>query len=236
LHQYQRPEKSAKHKGKEVQYIEVSKEDIKTANRLAHEVLGRSLDELPPQTRRLLVQLDEMVTEVCKSKEMERSDYRFTRRMVREHTGMGNTQLRLHLDRLVDLEYLLVHHGSRGQSFVYELLYDGRCKENKPFMMGLIEVEKLENHEYDLNLAGSGLNLAGQSGELAGSKRVQNGPKTGGWRGGKNHKNLNIEEDLESESEKVVKNALKGSKEPIKSYVLIDSKEKYPLAAKEGAC
>ena len=55
LHQHQRPRKTATHRGKTVEYIEVTKEDIATANRLAHEVLGRSLDELPPQTRRLLL-------------------------------------------------------------------------------------------------------------------------------------------------------------------------------------
>jgi hypothetical protein len=37
-------------------------------------------------------------------------------------TRWGETQLRIHLDRLVALEYLLVHRGGRGQSFVYELL------------------------------------------------------------------------------------------------------------------
>ena len=45
------------------EYIEVTREDIALANRLAHEVLGRTLDELPPQTRRLLGLLDELVTE-----------------------------------------------------------------------------------------------------------------------------------------------------------------------------
>ena len=35
-----------------LEYIEVTLDDIAMANRLAHEVLGRSLDELPPQTRR----------------------------------------------------------------------------------------------------------------------------------------------------------------------------------------
>ena len=43
------------HRGKALEYIEVTLDDIATANRLAHEVLGRSLDELPPQTRRLLL-------------------------------------------------------------------------------------------------------------------------------------------------------------------------------------
>jgi DNA primase len=55
LHQYQRPVKTATHNGRTVEYIEVTLDDIATANRLAHEVLGRSLDELPPQTRRLLL-------------------------------------------------------------------------------------------------------------------------------------------------------------------------------------
>ena len=55
LHQYQRPVKTTVHHGKTIEYIEVTLEDIEMANRLAHEVLGRSLDELPPQTRRLLL-------------------------------------------------------------------------------------------------------------------------------------------------------------------------------------
>ena len=37
-----------------IEYIEVELTDIALANELAHEVLGRSLDELPPQTRRVL--------------------------------------------------------------------------------------------------------------------------------------------------------------------------------------
>jgi hypothetical protein len=62
LHQHQRPRKTVEHRGRTVEYIEVALADIAMANRLAHEVLGRSLDELPPQTRRLLLAVDEMVT------------------------------------------------------------------------------------------------------------------------------------------------------------------------------
>ncbi len=61
LHQYQRPVKTAEHLGEAIRYIEVTREDIATAQRLAHDVLGRSLDELPPQTRRLLGLIDELV-------------------------------------------------------------------------------------------------------------------------------------------------------------------------------
>ena len=117
LHQYQRPIKSVSHHGQAVQYIEATIDDIAAANALAHEALGRSLDELAPQTRRLLMLIDEMVTESCARLEIERCDHRFSRRQVREFTGWGNTQLKLHLHRLEELEYLLLHRGGRGQSF-----------------------------------------------------------------------------------------------------------------------
>ncbi len=172
LHQYQRPVKTTVHNGKTVEYIEVTIEDIEIANRLAHEVLGRSLDELPPQTRRLLLMVDEMVTKECARLQMDRTDYRFSRRDVRQYTGWGNTQLKTHLARLEDLEYLLVHHGGRGQSFVYELMFERSTHGDKPMLPGLIDVEKLR---YDGNR--SGLN-----GDKSGSSRGQVGGVSGGGR------------------------------------------------------
>ncbi len=47
LRQHQRPVCTAAAGGRSIEYIEVTLEDIELANRLAHEVLGRSLDELP---------------------------------------------------------------------------------------------------------------------------------------------------------------------------------------------
>ena len=143
LHQHQREVKRASVDGRPVEYVEVELGDIETANRLAHEVLGRSLDELPPQTRRLLALLDELVTAECERLEMERSHFRFTRREVRESTGWTYDQVRIHLARLVALEYVLVHQGGRGQSFVYELLYEGGGEEGAPVLPGLIDVAKL---------------------------------------------------------------------------------------------
>jgi DNA primase catalytic core len=148
LHQYQRPVKnSPDHRGRPVSYIEVARDDIRTANRLAHEVLGRSLDELPPQTRRLLTIVAEAVKRECERLKMERSDFRFSRRDVRAWAPWGDTVLKKHLARLEDLEYLLVHHGGRGQSFVYELLFDGQGGDGKPWLPGLIDVDRLDYDE-----------------------------------------------------------------------------------------
>jgi DNA primase len=176
LHRYQRQVKTTEHHGKRVDYIEVTREDIATANRLAHEVLGRSLDELPPQTRRLLLLVDEMVAKECERLKMERRDFFFSRRDVRQYTGWGDTQLRVHLGRLEDLEYLLAHRGGRGQSFVYELVFERSADDEKPVLPGLIDIEKLGIHDYDKK-------NAGLEGRFAGSKRGQNGGMAGGARG-----------------------------------------------------
>jgi hypothetical protein len=155
LHQHQREVQTAHHGGRAVRYIEVTREDIATANRLAHEVLGRSLDELPPQTRRLLGLLDRLVAERAEAQGLDRADVRFTRREVREWTGWTDFPVRTHLEKLVALEYVLVHRGGPGQRFVYELLWDGQGQEGEPFLAGLLDVERLEAQRYDANREGS---------------------------------------------------------------------------------
>jgi DNA primase len=210
LHQYQRPTKSVSHHGQAVQYIEATIDDIAAANALAHEALGRSLDELAPQTRRLLMLIDEMVTASCQQLSVERSDHRFSRRQVRETTGWGNTQLKLHLHRLEELEYLLLHRGGRGQSFVYELLYDGQGKDGQPFLCGLIEVEKLcEPHSYDQN-------RSGVEAEWSASSRAEVGGVSGGSRVESTVAAESVNLEIEVSSPKT---SLLGTAETAKSYV-----------------
>jgi DNA primase catalytic core len=147
LHQHQREIKKLPDG---TEYIEATAADAALADELAREALGRSLDELPPQTRKLLDLLDAMVTERCAKMKCPRDVCLFSRRDVREKTGWGNSQLKVHLDRLTEFEYLVVHRGSRGQGFVYELAYDEK-------------------------FAGPNGNLAGANGQFAGGLRPQNG-------------------------------------------------------------
>ena len=135
LHQHQRGVQVAQHDAagatsttasdptSPAQYIEVTLADIALANTLAHEVLGRSLDELPPQTRRLLTQIDQYVQDECERQTIQRNQCRFSRRMLREAVHWGDTQLRVHLERLLELEYLLAHREGAGGKYVYELVY-----------------------------------------------------------------------------------------------------------------
>ena len=143
LHQYQRPKKTEVIEGERIEYIEVTLDDIALANQLAHEVLGKTLDELPPQTRQMLQQLKEKVMACCEAQQLKQSDYRFTRSDLRQLLGWTYDQVRVHLERLIKMEYVLVHRGRRGQSFVYELLYDGEGSGN-PFLCGLIDTDTLK--------------------------------------------------------------------------------------------
>jgi hypothetical protein len=151
LHQHQRKVQTVLHHGQPLRYVEVTREDIEIANRLAHEVLGRTLDELPPKTRDLLRRLVAWVAEQCTAQGIERGDFRFSRRAVREATRWSDTALKVHLGRLAEMEYLLVHRGGRGQSFEYELLYRGEGEQGEAFLMGLIDVERLS---YDAERSG----------------------------------------------------------------------------------
>ena len=170
LHQHQRP---IKREGN-LEYIEVTLADIEAANRIAHEVLGRSLDELPPQTRRLLGLLQSMLKKHCEEKGIDLDQATFTRRDARAFTGWSNTQLRLHLERLEDFEYVFALRGMKGSSYEYQLAFDGDPSSGKPQLMGLIDLEKLG---YDAKLTGVKSELAGQSEKVTPLKR----PLNGGW-------------------------------------------------------
>jgi hypothetical protein len=201
LHQHQREVKSAQRGEQSIEYIEVTLADIEQANRIAHDVLGRSLDELPPQTRRLLKLIDGFVVAECVRLKMQRADFRFSRKPVRDATGLSDTQLRLHLERLVQMEYLLVHRGQRGQSFEYELLYDGAGNNERAFVPGLIDLDTLKA-AIDATTTKSS---RGETGQFAGSTRPQRGANAVGSRDGKlpaKPSSISVSEDIEETDHK----------------------------------
>jgi hypothetical protein len=184
LHQYQRPIKTLRLASQErVEYVEATLDDIALANELAHEVLGRSLDELPPQTRKLLVLIDEYVGARSDEKRITRSAVRFTRRELREAILWNDTQLRLHLDRLDDLEYVIARREGPGGKYVYELAFDGGGTDGRPYLSGLIDVEALRNACTTEKSRGKSDEVAGERDELAGQLRGDSGPIAVGSRG-----------------------------------------------------
>jgi hypothetical protein len=175
VHQHQRELKLTVREGQPIEYVEATLEDVALANELAHEVLGRSLDELPPQTRRVLEHVDRFVAARAKAQAIERAQVRFTRRELREATSIGDTQLKIHLGRLVEFEYVLAHR--RGAASDYELVYDGAGQDGRPFVPGLIDVAGLK-------ATATTVDQSGVNDDRSAPGRGPVGPRSGGGRGG----------------------------------------------------
>lgn len=146
LHQYQRPIRVETIDGNSTEYLESTLADIEPANKIARDVMGKSLDHLLPQTRRLLVLIDNYVNSQSRQDQTTRTHVRFTQRRLRESLGCGDFQLRRHLSRLVELEYVIVHRTGHGNSREYELLYNGEGRDGTSFLLGLTEASELIEH------------------------------------------------------------------------------------------
>lgn len=136
LYQHQREIKISSEDDEKLEYIEATEADVKLAWELANHVLMRSLDDVQTQTRRLLLLIDKLVTSECERLQIERLDYRFTRATVRQFSGWSDSQLKTHLHRLEELEYLALHRGAPGQSFVYALNFEMDA-DGRPVLPGL---------------------------------------------------------------------------------------------------
>ena len=183
LHQHQRPRRTATTAdGRTVAYIEATLADIELANRLANDVLGQTLDELPPQTRRLLVVLDGVVTAEARLREIDRQQVRFTRRQLREQLGWGDTQLKVHLARLVDFELVIAHRAdSGGNSLIYELAWSGEGIDGRRFLIGLTAPDQFAA---TVNGTTTTPQRSGHSDARSGSGRPPVGPQSEPGRGG----------------------------------------------------
>ena len=161
VHQHQREIKTITCEGDTLEYIEATEQDVKLAQALADQVgLKPSLDELRPQARKLLLLITEMVKAECERLQIEADQCRFTRRTVREYTKWGDTQLRQHLRRLEELEYLIVRRGgNQGQLVVYQL------------------AQRDEEKNRNANFAGSESNFAAVNDDFAGGVRALRDPE-----------------------------------------------------------
>jgi DNA-binding transcriptional ArsR family regulator len=97
--------------GKVVTYIEATEADVAAVEALCASVLGTTADEMSPATRKL--------REAVRAFVAARAEPSFTRRELREATGLGDSQLKVHLARLADLEHVVAERA--GRYTTYEL-------------------------------------------------------------------------------------------------------------------
>jgi DNA primase len=143
LFQQQRKTALIEHGGKTVECVLVTLADVARANEIAGVILGRSLDELSPSSRKLLMLIREMSEKASREDNVTIREYRFNRRRIREFSGWSDFQVRTHIAQLEELEYLYAATGKRGKEYVYELVYAGGGEDGKPFLIGLIDIAQL---------------------------------------------------------------------------------------------
>jgi hypothetical protein len=154
LHQHQRTITTREVNGRSVEFIEVQISDIETANALAPEILGRSLDELPPQTRRLLNHIRQLVAAMMERTKAPQNRCLFSRRELCAACGWTYAQVRTHLERLIEVELVATRAGKHGALILYELMMDTTAPETS-WQIGLIDVAALKKtHHYDANSDG----------------------------------------------------------------------------------
>ncbi|MEI7911501.1 MAG: CHC2 zinc finger domain-containing protein [Verrucomicrobiota bacterium] len=139
LHQHQRP---LHHDTVAGPHIRTTLDDIAAANRLAPEILGRSLDEIPPQTRHLLEHIKIHVRTMMDRDRLDQRQCHFTRRDIREASCWSEFQVRMHLARLEQLEHIQRRSGRNGMLMKYELLVDA-TEPACLWHVGLLDVSEL---------------------------------------------------------------------------------------------
>jgi len=158
LFQHQRQPRTMTVAGQTLKYINVTLADIEQANRIADEVLGRSLDELPPPSRALLGLIREMCQQHTADKS-ELEEYHFTRKDIREYSGWSDFQVKTHIRQLEELEYLYAVAGKKGKEYVYELIVTE--PKDTPFLPGLIDINRLKKQAKAAGITDDPPNLEG---------------------------------------------------------------------------
>jgi DNA primase len=141
LHQHQREIKREVQGDIEVEYVEVTLDDIELANELAMVVLSCTLDELSPPVRGLLEKIEKACQEIAQDKGCQPEDVKLTRREIREKTGFKPHQVREYCKELVELEYLLFINNGNGRASQYQLLRSENA--NTESLRGLTDVAEL---------------------------------------------------------------------------------------------
>jgi hypothetical protein len=95
---------------------------------------------------------------------------------LRELFGWGDTQLKVHLARLVDMELVWAHRGA-GLQLVYELAWSGEGRDGGRFLNGLTQLTATD-------ITAMTADRSGADGDRSGPGRPSVGPRSGPGRHG----------------------------------------------------
>ncbi|HSX11745.1 MAG TPA: hypothetical protein VLF94_08530 [Chlamydiales bacterium] len=110
--------KPAGRSSRKIDYFEPTRKNMRRANTLVGQILGRDLGRLPLQAKVLLLLIEEMVEKTLG--QGKRSEHQFSWESIQEYTGWDKRRLKVHTEILKKLKFL----ASDGEKL--SLLYKGR--------------------------------------------------------------------------------------------------------------
>jgi len=120
--------------------------DIELCNYLSKFIFSHSFQELPPQTVNFLNSLIEYILKVSKENEIDFDQIWFYRKEARHHTGLSNTRVHEHINRLVDHEILASRRDQNGISyrFLLQPSDDGTISHDE--RLKLVKISEILKH------------------------------------------------------------------------------------------
>ena len=167
LHQMQRPRKQLP-SGSE--YVEAKVEDYAIAYELAASVLGFGFDELRKPARDSLAVIEMKLSEVADARAVKVGSVSFSRRDVRQWSGLPNHQVKLAMRELEDLEYLEVQRATRGSRYMYRLVVD--AQKGRTPMTGLLTPVELFNRIEEAEIGSKARRSTARKVGKSGKRRV----------------------------------------------------------------
>jgi hypothetical protein len=138
LHQYQKEIKTDA-AGRE--YIEADLRDYEIACKLAEKVLPDALSDMKKPVSDLLEAMELHLEERARETKLSRYEVPFSRREIRDATGLPNHRIKELFHELEELEYVEVERNARGGSYSYRLIPG---KANGKLTACLLSVQQLE--------------------------------------------------------------------------------------------
>ncbi len=133
----------------------------------------------PPPTSAWLGLIERFVAQETAKQGVARERVQFTRRELREQLGLGDTQLKVHLARLVSLELVHVTRGPHG-AYHYQLAWEPTSQDDEPRLPGLIDPDHADRPVPESDRSGAGRPPVGpqsarEQGADGGEKSASNG-------------------------------------------------------------
>lgn len=130
LHQYRRETRLIR--GKEV--VVASIDDYAMAVELARDLLTDTFRDVQKPLRDLLGLIEAMVKERARKEKKPLKEIAFTRRDVREYTGLPHMRVKRLFSELEEYEYLMVEKGKSGTQHAYRLVTSANASPAAPLL------------------------------------------------------------------------------------------------------